>query len=67
MTEAKKKEGPDRNYVKKYKFLEVGAQDDVIFENINRLDEEPTKESTNFLAKSLKSHSFFSNLSSENL
>ena len=67
MAEAKKREGPDRNCVKKYKFLEVGAQDDVIFENINKLNEEPTRESMNFLVKSLKMHSFFSNLTSENM
>ena len=61
--EAKKCAGADRNHAKKYKFLEVGAQDDVIFENITKVERVMTAEVESFLVNSLENHSFFSNLS----
>lgn len=61
--DVKKGPGPDRIHAKKYKFLEVGAQDDVIYENITRFERELSPDVEAFLVSSLEKHSFFSNLS----
>lgn len=63
MTAGKKEGAKDRIQSKKYKFLEVGAQDDTIFENIVKTDRSLTPEVEAFLASSLEKHSFFSYLS----
>jgi hypothetical protein len=61
------KKGDHRNLNKKYKFREVGAQDDITFEVFQRIDQPMSADSSNLLVKNLKVHSFFSNLSQEEL
>lgn len=65
------KKEKDRANNKKYKFREVGAQDDLIFENISKVvaagEENMSPDVLSFLVKALKAHSFFSTLVTEDL
>lgn len=62
-----KKLNEARKNLKKHKFREAEAEDDVVYENVAKLERKVDADTTAFLVKSLKAHSFFSNLSSEDL
>lgn len=52
---------------KKNIFRDIDIDDDIVHENISKTDKPLTADITTFIVKSLKSHSFFSNLTSEDL
>ncbi len=62
-----KKLNEARKNLKKHKFREAEAEDDVVYENVAKQDKKIDADATAFLVKSLKAHSFFSNLSAEEL